>query len=574
MGGENSNSSNEQVEGDRSQRSFVIDSNLTRRQILVRGGAAGAALSVSGLLAACGSSGSTTGQVGSAGGKLASTEIDHSTWGMGNATPTSLDMAKEWSSASLWVSSLSLETLLVSGNDLKLAPLLARSWSQPDIKHFVFNLQPNVKFWDGSPMTVEDVVFSLQRHMDPKVASLIGFFFVNVGSIEAEGTDRVVITMKKPDQSIPYVMTLPPILPQKFVEEQGSNLGNPSSKVTVMGTGPYEITSFTTGGGVSVVRNKTYWGKAPKVQAASLKYFESPQTMLLAMKAGEIDGGFNFPLSEATNWSGVRGADAEFLKEDGLAIFQLSFDLESEPWSDIHVRRAAAHCANPAGYVKAFLAGQAEVAKAMVPPAMWGDVASQEEVAKLYATIPQYPFDIEKAKEELAKSSFPNGFSETVKYINSVPTIGHALVSFSQALKQIGIDLTVKPVPVAEWAADLTGHKNLGVQGLLSQPSYCEPAEYPLNFFPSKNAVENAYNVANLKNPKIDQLLQEQAETTDNKERTRMIGEALTINAEECAYVPLWWEGPTLSIADDLGYNGFNALYFTQPWLSSVGDRA
>jgi peptide/nickel transport system substrate-binding protein len=261
----------------------------TRREVLVRTGVLGAAISLSGLLAACGSSdgpGATpsSGAAGAAG----NTEIDHLTWGFVGQTPTGLDLAGTNSIALLIATSLGLEGLLTTDSDLKLRPALAKGWSQPDLLHYVFDIRAGVKFWDGSPLTVEDAIFSIERHLDEEVGSQVGFLVANIKAIEAKSDTRLVITMAKPDPTIPQVLTILPILPKKYVEKVGADLGTPGSTVNMMGTGPFEITSFTTENGVEVRRNKSYWGKAPRVKSASLKFFETPQTMLLAARSGEL----------------------------------------------------------------------------------------------------------------------------------------------------------------------------------------------------------------------------------------------------------------------------------------------
>jgi peptide/nickel transport system substrate-binding protein len=252
----------------------------------------------------------------------------------------------------------------------------------------------------------------------------------------------------------------------------------------------------------------------------------------------------------------------------------LSFDLEAEPWNDIHVRRAVAHCCDTAGYAKAFLGGQATPATSMVSKGQWSNVADADEVDALYSTLPQYAYSLDEARAELAKSAFPDGFSATVPYLNTYPPIGRALVSLGESLKQIGIDLTVKPLTEAQWLSTVFEHKDLGLQVIPYSPDYNDPSNYPLVFLPSANAAPNALNTANFKNSSVDRLLDEQASTPDNKERTRLLGDVLEIVGKELPYFPLWWEGPALAINDEYVYNGFNPLYYFQAWLNDIGVPA
>ncbi len=550
---------------------------LTRRDILKRSGAVGLVLALPAGLAACGSGGSTSGSAtGSSGatGKASSAEIDHVTWGVSGSAPRALDIARDWTVPDLTASSLAVEALFTTGPDLKLQPLLASGITQPDPNHYVIQLRPGVKFWDGTPLTVDDVIYSITRNQDEELGSPIGFLFEKVESVKAQGSNRIVITMSEPEPSFPQILTLAQVVSKKYSEQQGDSYASPGSTVRVLGTGPYKVTAFTTGGGVEVVRNEGYWGEKPKVKAASLKYFEDPQTMLLAARQGEIDGAFGYPLSEADNWGSVSSLETQFNKGNGLSSIFLSLDMESEPWSDIHVRRALAYCCDTAGYNKAFLSGDGTPATSVIPQGQWSDVASEAEVAAIYKAIPQYPYSIEKAKEELAKSAFPNGFSAELPYNNAFPEIGRALVSLSQSLKQIGVDLKVKAQTESAWIAPILAHKNLGIQAFWFGPDYNDPSDFMGTIYPSAAAVENAFNTANYKNPTVDRLLKEQTTATDKKKRAKILGEIVKIAGEELPYMPLWWEGPALAASTKYVFNGFSPLYYYQAWLKYLGTRA
>ncbi len=545
---------------------------LTRRQIIVRGGAAGAALSLSGLLAACGSGSTGTGTNGAAGG-LSNAPVKHVTWGMVGQAPAGLDIATVWSVPQEVTASLGMEGLVEFDSQLKLTPVLAQRWSQPDPTHYKFDLRSGVKFWDGTPLTVDDVVFSLNRHFDPRHPSMINYYFANVASAHAEGPNTVIIEMKQADVILPQALTLVRILPKKFAEEMGDKLGSPGVGQTMMGTGPYEITSYTTENGGELTQNQHYWGKSPAVAAASIKYFESPQTMQLASRSGSITGGFGFPLSEAASWDRLPNVGTEYATDDGLISAYLTVNVTAEPWNDVHVRRAVAYACDRQGFVNAFLSGKGVPATSFIPQGMWANLGSSEEIKKIYDALPSYTFDLDRAKAELAKSSHPDGFSATVPYLNTQPQIGHALVSLSQTLKQIGINLTVKPEPESEWIANVFSHKS-ALNSALATPDYVDPTDYMSPLLLSENAHPEGTNFAEFKNATVDRLLQQASREQDTHTRATMLGEAMNIALTELPYIPLWIEGPSLAVTEPYAFDGFNPLYYGQPWLTDVGQRA
>jgi peptide/nickel transport system substrate-binding protein len=72
---------------------------------------------------------------------------------------------------------LGLEGLVTVGNDLTLQPALAEEWTQPSPTEYRFKIRSGVRFWDGTPLTTDDVVYSLSRHLDRRVASLLQGFY-------------------------------------------------------------------------------------------------------------------------------------------------------------------------------------------------------------------------------------------------------------------------------------------------------------------------------------------------------------------------------------------------------------
>jgi peptide/nickel transport system substrate-binding protein len=559
------------VVSDQDGSSSNATANLTRRTLISRAGAAGAVMSLSGLLAACGSSEDTSGSASTTAAQAASgAEVDHIAVGYGGAAPTGLDIANAWEISQMTAANLGMEGLVVSDDRLRWRPGLAKSWTQPDPLHYIFELRPGVKFWDGSLVTVDDVVFSLERLAGP--SSLITSYYTTVKSIKATGSHEVTITLTKPDPTLPGVLVFSPITSKAFFERLGKKFGAPGSPVTVLGTGPYKITAYSIESGVEVERNPHYWGDKPKVKAATIKFFEDPQTTRLAAQGGEIDAVIQFPLSLAKDWEGTSGFTTQY--PPGLNIGMLTMNVEKAPWNDIHVRRAVAYCADSAGYIKAFLSGKAMAATAMVPPAQWADVATEGEVSTLYQSLKQYPYDINAAKEELAKSAYPNGFTEEVEFPANNPVIGSTLESLGQALGEIGITLKVKQVSQNAYGTKFFENNLPGLSLGEAFPDYADPSDYLQVFLPSANAVPGSYNGAHFKNKEVDKLLDEQAAATDNTKRREILGEVLKVVADELPYLTLWWGTTPGATKDQYVNDGFNALFFYQPWLTNVGAAA
>lgn len=94
------------------------------------------------------------------------------------------------------ISQEGLTTLDANGD---VQPALAESWEQTDDTTYVFTLRDGVKFQDGSDVTVEDVVFSLETARDTELSPGLSYYLTGVDRISAIGDDRIEITLSAPD---------------------------------------------------------------------------------------------------------------------------------------------------------------------------------------------------------------------------------------------------------------------------------------------------------------------------------------------------------------------------------------
>jgi peptide/nickel transport system substrate-binding protein len=136
--------------------------------------------------------------------------------------------------------SLMCESLLHQAPDGSLQPGLA-SVASPSPTTMVFTLRPGVKFWDGHPVTSADVVYSLDRQMNPQLGGFYGLSFNRVASITATSPAQVTIKLKQPDYWLEgELSSMAGIVVEKsFAEKQGKNYGTPAG--SIMCTGAYML---------------------------------------------------------------------------------------------------------------------------------------------------------------------------------------------------------------------------------------------------------------------------------------------------------------------------------------------
>ncbi|HWO70908.1 MAG TPA: ABC transporter substrate-binding protein [Actinomycetota bacterium] len=490
-------------------------------------------------------------------------EIDEVTWALPDI-PDVLLVPHDWTTYQGAVMSLVEEGMLAFGDDLQLIPALAESWEQVDDTTYVFTLREGVTFHDGSPLTPEDVVYSITWHLDPDNASQLAAFFRSVEAVEATGEREVTVRLKNPDAQFLYSLAHMAgfVMKKDQLEANPETFGTPD--VLPLGTGPYRLVEFVPDERIVLERYDGYWGDQGPVRRIVIRPIPDQQTRLLALQNGDIDGTFDVPVSEVDQWE--RLENARVVTAPSLGVYLFTLDQETPPFDDIHVRRAIAYSVDREGLVQAVLKGKGEAAVAINPPGMWAGVLPEDEVRAFYDTLPSYSFDLEKARQELAQSSVPGGFEATVNVPNTDPLMINAALNLSENLKQIGVTLDVRQVDPGEWLDVYFAHEDLGIQMMAYFPDFADPVNYPYLFLYSGNAVRDGLNGSNYRNPEVDAAIETALRSSDPAERAAALQEAIRIAQEEVAVVPIYWPDSAMAISADLRLDGYNAFWYNIPW--------
>src|SRR5215470_10961874 len=234
-----------------------VAGRLSRRDFIRKGSAIGLSMPlIGGILAACGSSGTTpSGSSSAPAGKAGATIKAGILVPVGAINPITINDQG------------GLELLGNVGEFLTFVdhagvyhPWLATSWTpNSDASVWTFKIRQGVKFNDGTPMTVDDVVYSFKTQTNPKGAGNALSIFG--GTLSPSGVEKVDDTtvafhLEHPDAGWPdavsednYNMI---IVPNNF------NFANYQKQMP--GTGPFKMTSYTANVGATFVRNPHYWG--------------------------------------------------------------------------------------------------------------------------------------------------------------------------------------------------------------------------------------------------------------------------------------------------------------------------
>ncbi|WP_433264587.1 ABC transporter substrate-binding protein [Actinosynnema sp. CS-041913] len=459
-------------------------------------------------------------------------DIPELTWAMPGA-PRSLDIAHALDTRSNAAIFAAFDGLLRIDQEGRLQPALATSWTNPDPLTYVYKLRQGVTFWDGKPMTAEDVAHSLRRQTDPAEAAETLLYLGAVKEVTATGPDEVTVKLSAPDPKFKYVPAIVWIVQQKeYVEAAGESLGSPEKPG--MGTGPYRVTRFSPADGVDFERYDGYWDTKPKVVKLGYKPIPDPEALRLAMIAGEVDGTFALPLQDVRKWE--RTAEVSLYFTRSVSVNYLSMDVTAAPFDDVHVRRAIAYSVDRQGLLDPLFGGRARLSSSPVSSLQLEALVGKDKAAELVGSLPTYPFDLAKAKEELAKSRHAGGFTVEVPYPTTQPWSRLLLENLARNLSTIGITLVPKGQPDQQWVANIFAHKDLKLQIMRAGGGTPYPGEMLPIMFGEASATANGFNTANFTRPDLE------AKLGTLGDDVAPIADIMRLNAEELPYVPLFEE--------------------------------
>ena len=276
-------------------------------------------------------------------------------------------------------------------------------------------------------------------------------------------------------------------------------------------------------------------------------------------------------ISDIDQWKDLD--DVDVVTAPSLGVLLLTLDQKTPPFDNVHVRRAIAHSLDREGLVKALLKGNGAPAVALNPPEMWAGVLSLDEAKAFYDTLNPYPFDLEKAKAELAASG-SEGFDATVPVPASDPYMVSILLTLAENMKPLGVNLNVQEVDETQWLDVYFAHENLGMQMMSYYPDYADPANYPFLFFAGANAAKDGLNGSNYVNPEMDALLSASLQQSDPKARAEALKQVFQMANEDVVVVPVFWPDSAMAIRSDMKLDGYSAFWYNVPWaLRGFGPK-
>jgi peptide/nickel transport system substrate-binding protein len=522
--------------------------------------AAATAVGLAFTLSAC--SGTTAAPSGAAGGAGRAT-IPLLRAGL-DFTLSSLDETKNIAADN--VVGLSLETLVKFSPQGQVEPDLATSWSQTSPVTYVYHLRHGVKFWDGHPLTATDVAYSLNYDRAP--GSDVAFGFTGVKAITATGPYTVTVTLTQPEANWKYVPAEENafIFEKAFQQAHAATFGQPGT--LVMGSGPWVVDSLDPTKGAQVTANPDWWGGKVPIQRIAFTFYSSETSEALAMRAGEID--FAPTVNSPKSFEATSGAKLLTTSSCDNAFFGMN--VTQPGWDDVHVRRAVAYAINR-GDVIAANGGYATPIYTLTPPQLLTAVASQSQVNALLGSIPLYQYNLAKAKQEMAESAYPHGFSATIT-IDNYGNDANIDQVIAAELAKIGIRLQLKEVQVTAWQAVENGptakRSTAFAGGGCFQP---DPGTYA-DFLGSANTQPGGWNFSDYAPQAVDKLLASGLATSNPAQRFAAYSELFKQLQEDEPYVGLFVSDRITALSSKFAWPDFNPWWWDGAYALGITTAA
>jgi peptide/nickel transport system substrate-binding protein len=447
------------------------------------------------------------------------------------------------------------DPLIRRDKNLKLEPALATKWGQSDPTTWFFDIRPNVKFHDGSPLTADDIVFSLNRANGP--GSNMQSNFVSVKEIKKDGDMRVVVTTKYPDPLLADKWAAIVMMSKAWAEKNNAQNSADMTKNeenfatrNAMGTGPFMLKERRAGEKTILVNNPNWWDKpAHNLTEVIFTPVSNPATRIAALKAGDIDMTYEVPPADTESLK--KEANVNVLEGPETRVVFLGFDQErpellesnvkgKNPFKDKKVREAIHRSIDVEAIKRTVMRGQSFPTTLMVAPGINGYTKDLDKRPALLKP--------DEAKKMLADAGYPNGFEVGMdcpndRYVND-EKICQAVVAM---LARIGVKVNLKAQTRNLYFAKILRKNDLSPGDTSFYMLGWSPAQtYDVhNVFealiqtPNKTTKKGQFNAGGYSNPELDKLADAMEQETDKAKRDDMIAKATKLYVDDFAYIPL-----------------------------------
>jgi len=416
----------------------------------------------------------------------------------------------------------------------------AESIEQTDPTHIRFKLKKGIRFTNGyGEMTAEDVKFSLERHLDPKLKSQLKGDLGTFSHVEVTDSHSGVIVLKEP--FAPIWMTglaymAGNIISQKATQEKGGTFTTPPCS-----SGPYRFESWKPKQGTVLVRNELWQGEPAEFDEIHILVIDDEKSAEIGYEAGDLDF-TRISMSSLGNYQAALPAKTRLETRPSLYYVWMGMNVENSVLKDIRIRKAVQYAVDVDSVLEAAYFGAAKRATGILAPGLIGH--RKENL------IPKP--DLAKARALLAEAGVAGGLELTLDVLNKTTFVSAAQV-IQASLAQVGIQLTINVHDSgAFWSlGDASkGDQWKKVQLILNRFSSAPEPYYATQWFTTEQ--KGIWNWERFSSAEYDALHKKAAIETDQAKRDAMYRKMMNLMEESGAYLFLTHEAVPLVWRDTL----------------------
>lgn len=315
-------------------------------------------------------------------------------------TPATLDPRSASGDSEIAILNAVYDYLIDTDAAFNLIPRLASSWELSDdgLTH-TLHIRDDAVFHDGSPVTVDDVIWTIQWQLaaEGTVANLLSM----VESVEAGDGHSVVITLSEPNPDFLYTLSENKIV---ILKSEAENVGE-----VFNGSGPFVLEEMIPGDRAIMTANANYWDGAPDIERLEFIFFDDQQAGIAAVQGGTVDGILRLNNASFLGFVGDVSFNTTDIPGNGHHLARLRAD--RAPGDDVRVRQAFKLATDRRAIWERIQLGFGAVGKdSPIGPAFGQYFLAEAEVP---------PRDPQAAAALLAEAGYPDGLDMVLHAPNS-----------------------------------------------------------------------------------------------------------------------------------------------------------
>lgn len=420
---------------------------------------------------------------------------------------------------------------------MQVQPQIAQSWDlSPDGLTWTFHLRPGLKFSDGTPLTSQDVAYSIDRALQPTTRSTVAPIYLNLVKDSDKllaGTITTLIgdSLITPDnstieiitrQKAPYFLDMLTnsctyVVEKKLIDTYGANFTDHLDEGG--GAGPFKVSKYIHGQEIDFVPNPNYYGQAPQLRKVIFPFYRQASAAYQAYQAGQVD-------TASVPFSAIATArkQADFHQVLQLWTNYYTMNYLIKPFDNIHIRQAFALAINKTAIANNVWKGTVLSTNHIVPQGMNGynpHLTGPDGTQSLQGNPTKARALLNQGIQEEGWSSVTQMPPITLTYATGTSNFDQevaAMISMWQSV--LGITVTPDPVDSNTLLAEVTAATNnahgLQFWGLSWVAEYPDPQDWLTHQF-DKGALNNSMNYGeNTSNDAAEQqVIQQQLENAD-----------------------------------------------------------